>query len=323
VNLSTGNHTRIYDRVRPYGNPRDADWHDVDLVSDDRLLVGDIQNNQAFVVNITTGVIEWGWNAQAEYSINETGGAYPSAWTHLNDVEMVDNDRMMLSLRDQDSVVFIDRDSGLDERYTLGEPDNYSFLYEQHNPDFIPEERGGPAIIVADSENDRILEYQRENGTWRQRWFWRDDQLSWPRDADRLPNGNTLITDTNGQRIIEVDQSGDIVWNMSVASPYEAERLNTGDESAGGPAASRAGIESRSAEAASDFKKPVILQIRAALYDLTPNKLRHGVEFILPKWMGIFEAIALSIGFLCAVTWSITEARWRGYRFRSPLTRQQ
>jgi hypothetical protein len=323
VNISTGEHTRIFDRVRPYGNPRDADWHDVDLLSNNRLLIGDIQNNQAYVVNLSTGVIEWGWNAQSEYSINETGGPYPSAWTHLNDVEMVEEGRMMLSLRDQDSVVFIDRESGLDEEYTLGEPDNYSILYEQHNPDFIPAERGGPAVLVADSENNRIIEYQRQNDAWRQSWVWQDTNMSWPRDADRLPNGNTLVTDTNGGRIFELNRNGEIVWEVDAASPYEAERLNTGDESAGGPAAEVAGLESKSARYTTDVSPPLSVRIRAVIYDLIPDKLRHGIEFILPGWISIYEAMSLVVGFVCVLLWAGLEIRWRGYGLPKLLTKDR
>jgi hypothetical protein len=77
---------------------------------------------------------------------------------------------------------------------------NGSLFYEQHNPDYIPEERGGPAVLVADSENGRVVEYGRTpgngtpvtDGTWERTWQWRDGRLQWPRDADRLPNGGWL-----------------------------------------------------------------------------------------------------------------------------------
>jgi hypothetical protein len=42
-------------------------------------------------------------------------------------------------------------------------------------------------------------------------------RLDWPTDVERLPNGNTLITDAGywsgqGSEIIEVDLLGNIVW---------------------------------------------------------------------------------------------------------------
>jgi len=66
------------------------------------------------------------------------------------------------------------------DEWTLGSEDDYDTIYEQHNPDFIPAERGGPAVVVADSENGRVLEYQREDGDWEQSWTWEDRRLQWP-----------------------------------------------------------------------------------------------------------------------------------------------
>lgn len=60
-------------------------------------------------------------------------------------------------------------------------------------------------------------------------------EFDWPRDADRLPNGNTLITDTLNRRLVEVDESGTVVWSVRTERiPYEADRLPYG-ESVGAP----------------------------------------------------------------------------------------
>jgi hypothetical protein len=54
--------------------------------------------------------------------------------------------------------------------------------------------------------------------------------LDWPRDADRLPNGNTLITDSRNHRVLEVDPAGREVWSFTgLALPYEADRLSNGN----------------------------------------------------------------------------------------------
>jgi hypothetical protein len=44
---------------------------------------------------------------------------------------------------------------------------------------------------------------------------WKKTGLNWPQDAERLPNGNTLITEIDGNRVIEVDSSGTIVWQKT------------------------------------------------------------------------------------------------------------
>ena len=41
------------------------------------------------------------------------------------------------------------------------------------------------------------------------------DQRDWPFTAIRLANGNTLIGCTNGNRVIEVDEQGTIVWSVT------------------------------------------------------------------------------------------------------------
>jgi len=42
---------------------------------------------------------------------------------------------------------------------------------------------------------------------------WEKTGLNYPQDAERLANGNTLITDTYNHRVIEVDSDGYIVWD--------------------------------------------------------------------------------------------------------------
>ncbi len=51
-----------------------------------------------------------------------------------------------------------------------------------------------------------------------------------PLDADRLDNGNTLIADTDNQRVIEVNPAGEIVWQKTGLSwPASASRLSNGN----------------------------------------------------------------------------------------------
>ena len=238
VNLTTGEVRRVYARKT---SVRHGQWHDVDRVGEGRLLVADIARDKVFVVDLDTGLHEWTWSAREDFPLS-SGGPFPRDWTHVNDVELLDDGRVMVSLRNQDRVVFVDRQRGLQRNWTLGAEDEYGVLHEQHNPDFIPKTRGGPAVLVADSENDRVVEYHRtDGGTWREAWNWTDGRLDWPRDADRLPNGHTLVADTDGGRVLEVAENGTVVWSNEVEGAYDAERLGTGDESAGGPAADASG----------------------------------------------------------------------------------
>jgi hypothetical protein len=295
VNMTTGEVTRLHTEYDQ--RPFDSEWHDVDRMSEDMYVVADMADNQVFFLNTTTDRITWIWRADAHYDY-DTGGPYAEDWTHVNDVEIVRDGLVMASMRNHDEVIFIDPGHGVVENLTLGENDNYDILYEQHNPDYIPEEDGGPAVIVADSQNQRNVEFQRRDGEWVQTWVWRDSRMAWPRDADRLPNGHTLMSDSHGDRVLEVDESGDIVWSVNIHSPYDAERLGTGDESENGPSAVHANLTSRGGEitdgsGGGSRSKPPLVAIWQTIRRSLPTKLVNGFLFLLPPWIGVEEMFLL------------------------------
>jgi hypothetical protein len=302
VNLSTGEVTDVYSRITP--GKHSTRWHDADRISPTRYAVADIAEDRVFVVNTTTGVVEWAWDAQSAYDTKTTGGPYPEDWTHLNDVEVLPDGRLQVSLRNHDRVVYVDRETGLVENRTLGNG-SHDVIYEQHNPDYLANGSGPPSALVADSENNRLVEYRRTDDGWQRTWTWRDEQLQWPRDADRLPNGHTLVTDSNGDRVLELDEDGEVVWSVPVAFPYEAERLGTGDESTDGPPAGEVGLPSRTADGAAG---------EAASEDgVFGGRLANSVFYVLPTWMGLPAALAAVVALLTALAWLVAEARWSRY----------
>ncbi|RDZ39591.1 arylsulfotransferase (asst) [Haloferax sp. Atlit-10N] len=299
VNLTTGEVTRVWSETTP--GKEATRYHDADRLNETHLAVADIYLDRVFVVNTTSGQTEWTWNASNGFT-RDTGGPYPEDWTHINDIEVLEDGRLMVSARNQDRVVFLNR-SGLIDEWTLGAEDDYSILYEQHNPDYIPEANGGPAVLVGDSENNRVVEYQRTEDRWEQSWVWRDARMQWPRDADRLPNGHTLVTDSNGNRVFEVDKQGEVVWSVNIAFPYEAERLGTGDESAGGPSATQANLDSRTGS----------LSDRVLTFgkQLIPGKYLNGLMYITPVWMGFVEVFELVMLLGTGLLWGGVEVVWR------------
>jgi hypothetical protein len=229
--------------------------------------------------------------------------------------------------------VFLDTETGLIENQTLGEDGDHGTLYEQHNPDYIPEERGGPAVLVADSENARIVEYQRVDENWTRTWEWADERVQWPRDADRLPNGNTLITDTNGKRLIEVAPNGSIVWSVQLSHPYDAERLGTGAESSGGASARSLGYENRTGGEASggsgdgplrELLSDVLVTVSSLFIGLLPHRWVNGVIYVAPVWMGRPQFVAAGVAVVIGIGWPVTELRWwlPPLSWRSPIVRR-
>ena len=314
LNMTTGEREHLYSYVAPHRVNNKL--HDVDRIDEHLVLAAGMAYDRLYIVNTTTDMIEWQWDAQQAFDLSG-GGDYPADWTHVNDVEYLpekgENGWIMASLRNQDQVVFVDRETGLVRNWTLGAENNYSVLYEQHNPDYIPEERGGPAVVVSDSHNNRIAEFQRENGTWNQTWQWADAGLSWPRDADRLPNGNTLVSDTNGERLLEVAPNGSVVWQLNVSSVYEAERLSTGDESARGASAKRLGLVSRVA-ATRDTGASVLDRFQAGVLGLVPEKVVNAVKFVLPLWIDFLDAVALGLLVGVLSVWALLELWWSSLR---------
>jgi hypothetical protein len=317
LNLTTGDRTRLYAHRADHDDNR---WHDVDRIDEDHFVVGAIGEDSVFVVNVSSGIRTWTWTAESHYD-RSAGGNFHDDWTHINDVGVLPDGRIMVDVRNMDQVVFLEPGpgGGVQDEWTLGRKDDYSILREQHNPDYIPEHQGGPAVIVADSENNRVVEYQREDGEWRRSWYWRDDRLHWPRDADRLPNGHTLITDTIGDRVLEVDRDGEIVWSASIDRAYEAERLGTGDESTGGPSAAAADLPARGAEHTIPGTPG---GIEHAIRSVVPIKVQNGLlGYFFPWWVGFGELLAIGALVVVGVVWAGLELRWVLPRIsvRSPI----
>ncbi len=306
VNLSTGNVTRLYTRTNP--NTGSSGIHDVDRINDSVLLIGDIAfPDGVYMVNTTTDEVIWRWNVSEAFEPS-SGGQYPGDWTHLNDVEYLPDGRVMVNLRNQDQVVFVEPGEGMNDSWTLGEDGDHGVLYEAHNPDYIPASRGGPAVLVADSENNRIVEYQRVDGAWERSWTWVDPELEWPRDADRLPNGNTLVVDSHGHRIVEVNRTGGIVdIHQFPNGGYDAERLGTGEESAGG----RSMAAMRGELGTTDRGQPqgwgVVARLEGALTALFPPLVLHGVLYVLPNWVTPLSGATLLLSGVLVVLWAVFE----------------
>lgn len=320
VNLTTGEQRQFYSNTVPRMTTlsgvrvTNGKIHDFDRINETHVAVADLGTDQVYILNVRTGVKVWTWDAQQSYSLAD-GGEFPADWTHVNDVEVLEDGRLMVSVRNFDRVIFLHQNGSVDRDWTLGQEDNYSILFEQHNPDYIDTSEGGPAVIVADSENSRIIEYQRTNGTWTKSWAWADQQLQWPRDADRLPNGHTLITDTHGGRILEIDNRGTIVWQVASGKAYEAERLSSPGESGGGPAATKAGLQS----------KGDTLAHEGTSGGTTLDRIRNIVAFILPDFFTLYSVIATSVFVGAIASLGIIELYWRGIRveIRSPIRIQR
>jgi hypothetical protein len=147
--------------------------------------------------------------------------------------------------------------------------------------------------------------------------------MQWPRDADRLPNGHTLVADTNTGRLLEVDRNGSVVWSMeNVPGNYDVERLNTGDESAGGPSATKAGLADTDSETGYDDWY-TDSTLRNSFGSLLPAILVNALMYVTPgwwNWFGLdgFATFVLGISVVGAVA-----VRLPPVEIRSPIIRRR
>jgi hypothetical protein len=311
VNLSTGDVERVWsEKTERVHSTRP---HDADRLNDTHIVVAGITDDDVFVVDSGDGAVEWSWNASSIYSRDQ--GGQEGDWSHINDVEVTPDGRIMVSVRNMDEVVFVEPGEGVVESRTLGTDDDHSVLYEQHNPDYVPAERGGPAVVVGDSENNRVVEYHRTaDGEWEKAWLWRDLRLQWPRDADRLPNDRTLVVDSHGDRVLEVGPEGEVVWSVEIGMPYDAERLGTGDESAGGHALPRGAADAGSGAAST---VPWHTEVLLAIKDVVPSLWVNSLLYVAPEGIRVGELLVAFVALVDLLAWGGLEYRWSGFSLRA------
>ena len=223
-----------------------SEVHDANLLPSGEVLMTDMDAERVFTV-APNGTTTWQWNASERY--DAPPDATRTDWLHINDVDRIGPGRFMVSVRNANQLLIIERGNGVvevineddtdgndancrtgnglsdydnDGDITCGDPE---VMDHQHNPQYL----GPGAVLVADSENDRVVELHKRNGEWEVAWGVNAANglgFDWPRDADRLPNGNTLITDSRNNRIVEVTPDGTAVWSADTGIwPYDAERL--------------------------------------------------------------------------------------------------
>jgi hypothetical protein len=237
----------------PVRSKTSSEVHDVNRLPSGEFLLTDMEYERILTV-APNGTVTWQWNASQRY--DAPPDPTQADWLHINDVDPIGSGRYMVSVRNANQILVVERGEGVVSVINEDEPnssdascrrrenrladyDNDSngdilcgdptVIRKQHNPQYL----GSGAVLVADSENDRVVELHEQDGNWTVAWgvdSANGVQFNWPRDADRLPNGNTLITDTRNNRIVEVTPNGTAVWSVETGRwPYEADRLPYGE----------------------------------------------------------------------------------------------
>jgi hypothetical protein len=191
---------------------------------------GYLEEAMANEVDITTNEVLWSWNLCEHFDPPEV---YRN-WSHMNAIVPVPGENaVLLSPRDLSSLVKVDRETdtidwilGLHGDFEMGE--DAQFL-RQHAPVFLDANR----LLIFDNglagtrEYSRALEIElffEEDGSPDRAehvWDYADETL-WAEgrsNAERLPNGNTVLTDafldgTRESLLREVTPDGTVVWDL-------------------------------------------------------------------------------------------------------------
>ncbi|MFA6888577.1 MAG: aryl-sulfate sulfotransferase [Candidatus Woesearchaeota archaeon] len=149
------------------------------------------------------GNIVWTWHAKDLFWTDEYKDIMEEGWTHTNAVEEGLNNTFLVSLRNFNLIVEINKNGTLVR--TIGK----GLFFKQHDPEMLDNgnilvaDHGVPnkVWIIDPATNEILWEYVCAN------------KEEWPiRDANLLLNGNILIT---GSTIIfEVTPDKEIVWKL-------------------------------------------------------------------------------------------------------------
>ena len=153
------------------------------------------------------GLQTWGWRAAGQYS-QQFEGLSNRGWSHTNSVTRLTNGNTLVCLRNFHLIAEVTTAGQVAHEWGEG------ILHLPYDPELLA---NGNILVAnqADTTSGRVaraVEFDPQTNTvvWE---YLIPDESDWPvRDADRLSNGNTLITCATS--ILEVASGGDIVWRM-------------------------------------------------------------------------------------------------------------
>jgi len=234
--------------------------HDIRVLNETQLLYldfggpcppefGAIESDRVRIWDRSSNAVTWTWRV----CDHVTPDPMVTDWSHLNTVEpFPGNDRyIMLSSRNQHTLYRLDRDTGEIE-WSIGQNGSFTLVNADDSPDtpffrqHAPEIQADGNILIFDNglrdfrDFSRAVEIAYDEGSneaWAVWEYRHDPDIFAPiwGDADRLANGNVLITfgvrDSDPRfisHLVEATPDSDTVWDVSMPvrwGVYRAERV--------------------------------------------------------------------------------------------------
>ena len=170
------------------------------------------------------------WHIDPDYS-SYVGGDEHYDWTHANTVVYrEDESAVYMNFRHIDRLVKIAYPSG-EILWSMGSGGDFGegLFSHSHDPEFL--ENGN--ILLFDNGNHRApyecsraieIAFDPDLGWAEVAWQWPPEPWFFDGsmgDANRLPNGNTLVTSSHHGKVYEVTQSGEIAWALFLEPTWQ------------------------------------------------------------------------------------------------------
>ena len=191
------------------------------------------------------GKIVWAWTGLADYDREPFEDIDVHGWMHVNSVSRLANGNTLVSMRNFNTVAEGGQNGRVVRSCTFRGKARRSGLktrgeikgQRNHEPEIL---KNGNMLLALRRPN-RFVEFNLE--TQEIVWSWKhpdgNSELRTNREANRLPNGNTL--GSAGNKLIEIAPDGTIVWQMLAPSGsdnhrkfHKAIRIGTDGKAYGG-----------------------------------------------------------------------------------------
>jgi len=181
--------------------------HDVDRLPNGNTLIvwggGDGHDDPQVREISPSGETVWAWYARDHYSDSSFSKIEQDGWTHTNSAQRLPNGNTLIGLRNFHIVVEVEPDGSVVN--TVGS----DLLVHPHGSKLL--ENGN--VLVINQFANAALEIRPATN----KVVWTSRAVSMGsvrplRDADRLPNGNTILTGST--KIVEMTSEGEVVWKL-------------------------------------------------------------------------------------------------------------
>ena len=166
------------------------------------------------------GKIVWSWNGLADYDRKPFSKIDAEGWMHVNSVSRLENGNTLISMRNFNTVAEVGPDGRVVRDWTFrGKGSGVQTRGQivgvrNHEPEIL--ENGN--MLLALRRPNRFVEFNLD--TQEVAWSWEHPgggrELHTNREANRLPNGNTL--GSAGDKLVEIAPDGTLVWQMMAPS---------------------------------------------------------------------------------------------------------